>query len=117
MEFDDILHKATDISKIIRVLGENLEVGSNKLDIFSKFNLLQVRDVFQTGRGNFIVPKGASGEYWISISILMDVFGWHHSLAGNKTAFVMSNYRYEGKKRSENNCLIQAYGGWAQCGA
>jgi len=77
MEFDDILHKATDISKIIRVLGENLEV----------------RDVFQTGRGNFIVPKGASGEYWISISILMDVFGWHHSLAGNKTAFVMSNYR------------------------
>lgn len=37
------------------------------------------------------MPKGGSGEYWISISILLDVFGWHHQLQG--PAFVMSKYR------------------------
>jgi len=37
------------------------------------------------------VPKGGSGEYWISVSILLDVFGWHHQLQG--PAFVMSKYR------------------------
>ena len=51
-------------------------------------------EVFSTLRGTFVVPKGASGEYWVSISILLDVFGWHHDLTGDKEAFVMSKYRY-----------------------
>jgi len=74
--FDSILHRVTsNTKKTIQILGGKFEAN----------------DVFDIHSGTFTVPKGGSGEYWISVSILLDVFGWHHQLAG--PAFVMSKYR------------------------
>merc|ERR1712088_338571 len=100
--YDRILHP-TEGDKKIRLAGKNLEVN----------------DVFDKTRGLFTVPAGGSGEYSISVGMVMKVFDWQFQWG--TPANVLSKYVvYVGDRRldeallasdsgaSENADLIQA---------
>ena len=47
--------------------------------------------MFKREVGEFTVPAGAAGEYWINAGVVMDTHDWHIDL--NKAALVMSSYK------------------------
>lgn len=100
--YDQILHHSEGDKKM-RLAGKNLEV----------------RDVFDKTRGLFTVPAGGSGEYSISVGMVMKVFDWQFQWGTPQN--VLSKYVvYVGDRRldeallasdsgaSENADLIQA---------
>merc|ERR1712226_218894 len=99
---DQILHHSEGDKKM-RLAGKDLEVG----------------DVFDKTRGLFTVPAGGSGEYSISVGMVMKVFDWQFQWGTPQN--VLSKYVvYVGDRRldeallasdsgaSENADLIQA---------
>jgi len=100
--YDQILHHSEGDKKM-RLAGKDLEVG----------------DVFDKTRGLFTVPAGGSGEYSISVGMVMKVFDWQFQWGTPQN--VLSKYVvYVGDRRldeallasdsgaSENADLIQA---------
>merc|ERR1712110_433099 len=99
--YDRILHP-TEGDKKIRLAGKNLEVN----------------DVFDKNRGFFTVPKNGSGEYSISVGMVMKVFDWQLDIHNHQN--VLSQYLHVGDRvldeallasdngASENADIVQA---------
>merc|ERR1711983_680296 len=73
VNYDRILHH-TEGDKKIRLAGKDLSVG----------------DVFDKTRGFFTVPMGGSGEYSISVGVVMKVYDWQFSWGSPQN--VLSQY-------------------------
>jgi len=90
--YDRILHH-TEGDKKMRLAGKDLEVG----------------DVFDKSRGFFTVPEGGSGEYSISVGMVMKVFDWQFKWGSPQN--VLSQYAlYVGHRRLEEALLASDSG-------
>merc|ERR1712228_440330 len=90
--YDRILHP-TEGDKKIRLAGENLEVN----------------DVFDKTRGFFTVPKGGSGEYSISVGMVMKVFDWQLDIHNHQN--VLSQYKLHVGDRVLDEALLASDNG------
>merc|ERR1712061_797130 len=90
--YDRILHP-TEGDKKIRLAGKNLEVN----------------DVFDKTRGFFTVPKGGSGEYSISVGMVMKVFDWQLDIHNHQN--VLSQYTLHVGDRVLNEALLASDNG------
>merc|ERR1712228_1005363 len=90
--YDRILHP-TEGDKKIRLAGENLEVD----------------DVFDKTRGFFTVPEGGSGEYSISVGMVMKVFDWQLDIHNHQN--VLSQYKLHVGDRVLDEALLASDNG------
>merc|ERR1712061_81842 len=90
--YDRILHP-TEGDKKIRLAGKDLEVD----------------DVFDKTRGFFTVPKGGSGEYSISVGMVMKVFDWQLDIHNHQN--VLSQYKLHVGDRVLNEALLASDNG------
>merc|ERR1712083_67118 len=90
--YDRILHP-TEGDKKIRLAGKNLEVN----------------DVFDKTRGFFTVPKGGSGEYSISVGMVMKVFDWQLDIHNHQN--VLSQYKLHVGDRVLDEALLASDNG------
>ena len=90
--YDRILHP-TEGDKKIRLAGKDLEVN----------------DVFDKTRGFFTVPKGGSGEYSISVGMVMKVFDWQLDIHNHQN--VLSQYKLHVGDRVLDEALLASDNG------
>ena len=90
--YDRILHP-TEGDKKIRLAGKDLEVD----------------DVFDKTRGFFTVPKGGSGEYSISVGMVMKVFDWQLDIHNHQN--VLSQYKLHVGDRVLDEALLASDNG------
>merc|ERR1712110_931407 len=90
--YDRILHP-TEGDKKIRLAGKNLEVN----------------DVFDKNRGFFTVPKNGSGEYSISVGMVMKVFDWQLDIHNHQN--VLSQYKLHVGDRVLDEALLASDNG------
>merc|ERR1712186_23911 len=90
--YNRILHP-TEGDKKIRLAGKNLEVN----------------DVFDKTRGFFTVPKGGSGEYSISVGMVMKVFDWQLDIHNHQN--VLSQYKLHVGDRVLDEALLASDNG------
>merc|ERR1712018_107393 len=92
VNYDRILHH-TEGDKKIRLAGKDLSVG----------------DVFDKTRGFFTVPVGGSGEYSISVGVVMKVYDWQFSWGSPQN--VLSQYVLYVGNRPLNEALLASDSG------
>merc|ERR1711971_334863 len=92
VNYDRILHH-TEGDKKIRLAGKDLSVG----------------DVFDKTRGFFTVPVGGSGEYSISVGMVMKVYDWQFSWGSPQN--VLSQYMLYVEDRPLNEALLASDNG------
>merc|ERR1712062_86715 len=90
--YDRILHP-TEGDKKIRLTGKDLEVD----------------DVFDKNRGYFTVPEGGSGEYSISVGMVMKVFDWQLDIHNHQN--VLSQYTLHVGDRVLDEALLASDNG------
>merc|ERR1712186_89701 len=90
--YDRILHP-TEGDKKIRLAGEDLEVD----------------DVFDKNRGVFTVPKGGSGEYSISVGMVMTVYDYQQDTGSHEN--VLSQYQLQVDQRLLREALLASDNG------
>ena len=90
--YDRILHP-TEGDKKIRLAGEDLEVD----------------DVFDKTRGFFTVPKGGSGEYSISVGMVMTVYDYQQDTGSHEN--VLSQYQLQVDQRLLREALLASDNG------
>merc|ERR1712165_150327 len=90
--YDRILHP-TEGDKKIRLAGKDLEVD----------------DVFDKTRGFFTVPEGGSGEYSISVGMVMKVFDWQLDIHNHQN--VLSQYELHVGDRVLDEALLASDNG------
>merc|ERR1712130_805410 len=92
VNYDRILHH-TEGDKKIKLAGKDLSVG----------------DVFDKTRGFFTVPVGGSGEYSISVGMVMKVYDWQFSWGAPQN--VLSQYMLYVEDRPLNEALLASDSG------
>jgi len=92
VNYDRILHH-TEGDKKIKLAGKDLSVG----------------DVFDKTRGFFTVPVGGSGEYSISVGMVMKVYDWQFSWGSPQN--VLSQYMLYVEDRPLNEALLASDNG------
>jgi len=90
--YNRILHP-TEGDKKIRLAGEDLEVD----------------DVFDKTRGFFTVPKGGSGEYSISVGMVMTVYDYQQDTGSHEN--VLSQYQLQVDQRLLREALLASDNG------
>merc|ERR1712186_169431 len=90
--YNRFLHP-TEGDKKIRLAGKNLEVN----------------DVFDKTRGFFTVPEGGSGEYSISVGMVMKVFDWQLDIHNHQN--VLSQYKLHVGDRVLDEALLASDNG------
>merc|ERR1712186_297642 len=90
--YDRILHP-TEGDKKIRLAGKDLEVD----------------DVFDKNRGFFTVPEGGSGEYSISVGMVMKVFDWQLDIHNHRN--LLSQYKLHVGDRVLDEALLASDNG------
>ena len=107
VNYDRILHH-TEGDKKIKLAGKDLSVRSSEQVIVLTLSS-QVGDVFDKTRGFFTVPVGGSGEYSISVGMVMKVYDWQFSWGSPQN--VLSQYMLYVEDRPLNEALLASDNG------